>query len=489
MSGTVDRTMVDGVPVPTGHLIDGRRVAAGAPIPVHSPIDGELLGHVPDGGPAEVAAAIEAGRRAFPAWADLGPDGRCTVLHHFADAISDHAAALSAVETADNGALPMVAEHVFVPRSAQGIRSYADWACELNREVLAGPVVDNHIRYEPAGVAALIVPWNAPLMLGAGKVAAALAAGDTVVLKPPEWAPLSLSLLGEIAVDAGVPAGVFNIVHGYGETAGAALSAHPGVDRLSFTGSPEAARLITAASAPNLTPLSFELGGKSPFVVLDDADLDLAAGLAVAQFANAGQACVAGTRLLVHEAVAEEFMERVLAKLPTMKVGDPRTAGTMVGPLIHPDHAARVKGFVDRALANGARPLAGGGAHPQGPLYFEPTILTDVKPDAEIVQAEVFGPVLTFQTFGNDAELIELANATQYGLAASIFTADEPRALRLAAQTIAGTVWVNCFYERDLEAPFGGARTSGVGREGGRWSFDFFAEIKNVAVRRGSFSS
>jgi acyl-CoA reductase-like NAD-dependent aldehyde dehydrogenase len=354
-------------------------------------------------------------------------------------------------------------------------------------EVIDSEEVTNHVRYDASGVAGLITPWNAPLMLSTWKVGPALAAGNTVVLKPPEWAPLTCSLLGDLAAQAGVPAGVLNVVHGIGEEAGAALVAHEDVDRLSFTGSTDTGRLIGAAAGRNLVPVSFELGGKSPFVVFADADLEAAVRTLATQYLNAGQVCLAGTRVLVERSAAPRVLEAFRAAAQSLKVGDPRVPGTLVGPLIHPEHFERVAGFVERARAAGAKPLWGGGRHAAGDLYFEPTLFEGVSQSMEIVQREVFGPVLTWQTFDGEDEAVALANGTRYGLAAMLFSRDEARARRVADRLVAGTVWVNCFFIRDLAAPFGGARESGIGREGGRFSFDFFCDVKNVAIRKGSF--
>ena len=359
----------------------------------------------------------------------------------------------------------------------------------MDGEAIAGESVDNHVRYEPAGVAALITPWNAPLMLSTWKVGPALAAGNTVVLKPPEWAPLTCSMLADIAREAGLPAGVLNVVQGTGAGAGASLAAHPDVDRISFTGSPETARRIGRAAAASLTPVSFELGGKSPFIVFADADQDAAARTIAHQYINAGQVCLAGTRVLVESSVADALLGKVRAETAKLPVGDPRDLATRIGPLIHPRQHERVHGYVARATANGARSLFGGGPHPFGELYYQPTLLTSVAPADEIFQEEVFGPVLTWSVFEDEEEALALANATRYGLAAMVYTTDRAKAERVAAAIIAGTVWVNCFFVRDLAAPFGGAGISGIGREGGRWSFDFFCDVKNVAIRRGSFGS
>lgn len=482
------RTTIDGVSVPCDHLINGERVGGGELCAVLSPVDGSHLGDIPNGDTATVDAAVAAARHAFPAWAALGPDGRGDILDRFAQAILDRAHDLVMVDTADNGSVRAAMLHVGTGRSAQNIRYFADLARTLQHPPIEGPVADNSVRYDPSGVAALIVPWNAPLMLGTWKIGPALAAGCTVVVKPPEWAPFSLSLLGELATEAGLPPGVLNIVHGVGERTGATLVAHPDVDRISFTGSPDTARAIAMAAAPNLTPLSFELGGKSPFIVFDDADFEAAVRTAVAQFMNAGQVCLAGTRLLVQDTIADRFTDAVRNATSKLVVGDPRIEGTDIGPLIHPEHFERVAGFVERALADGAKPLIGGKPADLGGNWFEPTILTGVEQSSEIVQQEVFGPVLTLQTFHTEEDAVELANGTEYGLAATLFTGDEARAERVAAQIVAGTVWTNCFYVRDLAAPFGGSGKSGVGREGGAWSFDFFSDVKNVAVRRDSFT-
>jgi len=345
------------------------------------------------------------------------------------------------------------------------------------------------VRYDPAGVAALITPWNAPLMLTTWKVGPALAAGNTVVIKPPEWAPLTCSLLAEIADKAGLPPGVLNVVQGIGEIAGEALVNHPDLARISFTGSVPTAKIIGQAAARSVTPISAELGGKSPFIVCADANLDAAAQTVAGQYINAGQVCLAGTRILVEAKIEQEFLAKVRAAVAHMTVGDPRAATTRVGPLIHPEHFARVSGFVDRAKASGAELLWGGSQSDAGALYFQPTMFAGVAPDAEISQQEVFGPVLTWQTFTDDEEAIAVANGTQFGLAGTLFCGNEARAMRIASQVVAGTLWVNCFFVRDLAAPFGGSRVSGIGREGGTWSFDFYSDIKNIAVRKGSFTA
>jgi aminomuconate-semialdehyde/2-hydroxymuconate-6-semialdehyde dehydrogenase len=482
---------VEGVSVPLDHYIDGRRVSSEQRFEVRSPIDwdGWELGRVAAGGPAEVDLAVAAARRAFPAWAALGPAGRLEVLTRLADAIDAAVPDLAKVECVDNGSLYEAMHLRVLPRAANNIRFFAQYAVdrlgEPTRTLHGGE--RNRVRYDPCGVVAVSTPWNAPFMLATWRVGPALAAGNTVVLKPPEWAPLTCSLLGDLAEQAGVPPGVLNIVHGTGAGAGAPLTGHPDVDRVAFTGSPATARTVYRDAGAQLTPVSFELGGKSPFIVFDDADLDAAAATAAYQYDNSGQVCLAGTRLLVQRSILDEFVEGFTARVSEIAVGDPRDPATTYGPLIHPVALERVTGHVERALAAGAR-LAFGGRS-LGGLYYAPTLFTDIPSEAEILTHEVFGPVLTLQAFEDEAEAIELANGTDYGLAATIYTGSEARSERVSAAVVAGTVWVNCFYIRDLETPFGGSHDSGIGREGGRHSFDFYCDVKTVVERTSSFSA
>lgn len=486
MSGSMAR--VAGVEVSLDHWIDGKRVASKQKFADFSPIDGSHLGDLSAGGKAEADAAVAAARKAFPAWAALGPKGRLPILKKFAEGIKARVNELAAVETMDNGSLLMGNVHRVVPRAAQNIEFFADWAMTLDGHSIDSSEVVNHVKYDPSGVAVLITPWNAPLMLTTWKVGPALAAGNTVVVKPPEWAPLTCSLMADIAHEAGLPAGVLNVVQGIGEEAGNALVNHPDVDRISFTGSTDTAKIIGQAAARSITPMSAELGGKSPFIICADADLDAAAQTVAGQYMNAGQVCLAGTRIMVEKKIEGEFLEKVRVAASHMVVGDPRDKDTRVGPLIHKDHFARVAGFVERAKADGAVPLWGGNRANFGELYFEPTLFANITPELEIAQREVFGPVLTWQSFSSDDEVVELANKTRYGLAGTLFSRNEKRAMDIASRVTAGTVWVNCFFVRDLAAPFGGAKDSGLGREGGTWSFDFYTDIKNISVRKGSFA-
>ena len=471
---------VEGVEVDTRHWINGERVASSTTFTDVSPIDETDLGEIAAGGEDEVDLAVRAARAAFPAWAALPVAERSAILRRLADGIDARAEDLSRVETRDNGSLLRSHRRGVMPRVGMNFRYFADWAEQLHHEDREIRGHRERITFDPAGVVAIITPWNAPLMLATWRIGPALAAGNTVVVKPPEWAPLTASLLADIAHQAGLPPGVFNVVQGTGAGAGAPLTRHPGINRLSFTGSVPTAGTIAAAAAPNIVPLSFELGGKSPLLVFDDCDLDLAVDLAVEQFDNAGQVCLGAFRLLVHERIADEFLERVVDRASTLVQGDPRDEATNVSALVSRAHFDRVSGFVERALADGAKPVLGGGPNEElGGLYFSPTILTGAEPGSEILTEEVFGPVLTVQTFASEEEGVAMANNTRFGLAATLVTGDPERAERVSSQLNAGTVWVNCFFVRDLGAPFGGNGKSGIGREGGDYSFDFYCDIKN----------
>lgn len=482
--------MVEGVRISTDHYIGGERVSSASTFEDISPIDESTLGHIAAGGSAEIGAAVVAAQQAFPAWAEFGPVRRGIYLRRFADIVESHVEELAAVETTDNGSLLEASRLRVMKRAASNIRFFADFAERLQGDTwnLAAANVQNTVLYQPAGVTAIVTPWNAPLMLATWRIGPALAAGNTVVVKPPEWAPLTNSLLADYAQQAGLPAGVFNIVQGSGNGAGAELVSHPGVRRIAFTGSPATGRVIGAAAAQNITPVSFELGGKSPFIVFDDADLENALATALDQYDNAGQVCLAGTRLLVQKSIAEQFLERMEAGARHIVQGDPRKPETQVGPLISRVHLERVKDFVQRAQEDGAKVVYGGRVSEDlGGLYFEPTLFIDMPQGSEILKREVFGPVLTFQTFETEEEAIAMGNDTDYGLAATVFTGNEQRAQRVSAALNAGTVWINCFFVRDLGAPFGGNKQSGIGREGGLWSFDFYCDVKTVCHRLRTF--
>ncbi len=473
--------------VHTEHFIGGEWVESTHRFAVHSPIDWQhVLATVARGDTEAVDRAVRAAAAAFPGWSRLRPEERATYLERLAQEIEADAERIALVECLDVGMLYRSMRERLVYRAAKNYRFYARVACEYGTPEWSADGIHTRVQLTPAGPAAIIIPWNAPFMLATWKTAAALAAGCTVVLKPPEWAPLSCGVLAELVQRAGFPPGVFNVVHGFGEEAGAALVAHPEIERISFTGSTETGRLIGRQAGEQLVPYTAELGGKSPFLVFADADLDAAARMAANQYDDAGQICFAGTRLLVAEEVAEDFLERFQRAVAAHVLGDPRDPATTIAPLIHPEHLARVEGFVERAKQDGTRVLWGGRrAHEVGELWYEPTLVLPRHNQQEIVQREVFGPVLTLQLFRSESEAIELANSTPYGLAAVLYTASRERAERLAREIRSGTVWINTWAARDLRAPFGGIGWSGLGREGGRWGIEFYSDIKAVQWREG----
>jgi acyl-CoA reductase-like NAD-dependent aldehyde dehydrogenase len=485
MSATALATAtVAGIEVPTDHYINGERVGSERTFPTISPIDESVLAEVARAGEAEVDRAVRAAHDAFPAWAALGAVGRAAHLHRLADLIDANVERLAAVECADMAMLLRSLRARVIARGALNYRNYADLAVAYEERDWHSKGTWNRVQRMPAGPAAVITPWNAPFMLSTWKTAPALAAGCTVVLKPAEWSPLSCSLLASLADEAGLPPGVFNVVQGIGDEAGAALVGHALIRRVSFTGSTETARSIGTAAAQNIVPFTAELGGKNPFIVFADADLDAAAAKAAGQYDDAGQVCLSGTRLLVEESVLPAFLEKFHAATDAHVLGDPRDDATTVSPMIHPDHLARVEGFVERAREAGQRIVRGG--RRAGGLFYEPTLVEPTGNDAEIVQNEVFGPVLTYQTFRDEAEAVALANSTRYGLAAIIYTSSMGRADRVGRAVRSGVVWVNTFLVRDLTAPFGGMGASGIGREGGDYALDFYSDLKTLQILDGS---
>ncbi len=373
-----------------------------------------------------------------------------------------------------------------IARGARNFRAYAELAAAHEERTWSSNGTANRVLRRPAGPAVVITPWNAPFMLATWKIAPALAAGCTVVLKPAEWSPLSASLLADLADEAELPPGVVNVVQGIGEEAGAALVSDPRARRISLTGSPETGRLIAEAAARNLVPFTAELGGKGPLVVFADADLEAAARTAAGQYDDAGQVCLAGTRLLVEETVADEFLELFGRFADEHVLGDPRDDRTTVSPLIHREHLERVEGFVERAREAGDEIVRGGRRSELGGLFYEPTLVLPRSNESEIVQREVFGPVLTFQRFGDEEAAVALANSTRYGLSGIVFTTDGARAERVGRALRAGTVWVNTFLVRDLTAPFGGVGISGLGREGGDYALDFYSDLETLQIKEGS---
>ena len=488
MTTAVDehRVDVEGVAVSTDHFIGGERVSSPERFEDISPIDEQVIAHIARGGEREADLALRAADAAFPAWAALGPAGRAPIMHRLADLIDAHVEPLAAVECRDMAMLLRSLRARVIHRGARNFRAYADLAMAYEERDWRSNGTWNRIQRMPAGPAVVITPWNAPFMLSTWKIAPALAAGCTVVLKPAEWSPLSCSYLADLATEAGFPPGVLNVIHGIGEEAGAAAVAHPLARRVALTGSVDAARHIGQATARNVVPFTAELGGKNPLVVFADADLEAAARKAAGQYDDAGQVCLSGTRILVEASVAGEFLERFDRAADEHVLGDPRDDATTVTPLIHRDHFATVDGFVQRARQNGDEILRGGGPSELGGLFYAPTLIRPRSNESEVVQNEVFGPVLCLQTFAGEAEAIELANSTAYGLSAIIYTSSMGRAERVGRAVRAGVTWVNTFLVRDLTAPFGGMGVSGIGREGGEYALDFYSDLKTLQILEGT---
>jgi betaine-aldehyde dehydrogenase/5-carboxymethyl-2-hydroxymuconic-semialdehyde dehydrogenase len=469
------------------HFIGGKRVSSDRTFEVRSPLDWDwLLAGFARGDPLTADRAVTAAVDAYPDWASRQTRERADVLHRLADLIDESISSIALVECVDMAMLLESLEARVIHRGAENFRNYADLAADHANRRWSSKGTDNEVLRMAAGPAVIITPWNAPWLLATWKIAPALAAGNTVILKPAEWAPMSASLLADLAEEAGVPPGVLNVVHGIGEEIGAALVADRRVRRISFTGSPETARHIGVSAARNIVPFTAELGGKGPFIVFADADLDAAARKAAGQYDDSGQTCLAGTRLIVEKTVEQEFLELFDRHTDAHVLGDSRDPRTTISPLIHPDHLARVEGFVERSRRHGDTILRGGERWRQDGLWYEPTLIRPRDNDSEIVQREVFGPVLTFQTFEGEEEAIDLANSTAYGLSGIVYTGSEERADRVGRGIRAGTIWVNTFLVRDLTAPFGGCGISGIGREGGDYALDFHSDLKTVQISQGT---
>ena len=477
------------------HYIDGAFVpsVSGETFESLNPASNEVVALAAAGDARDIDAAVTAARRAFDdpgrPWRRLPARERATVLRAIAEGIRTHAEEFIMREVADIG-MPISQMKGLAARAAQNFEYYAGVVTELHgRSFQVGEEFLNYTIRKPVGVAGLIMPWNAPLMLSTWRIAPALAAGNTVVLKPAEWSPLTATLLASVLEEAGVPPGVFNVVHGFGETAGAALSTHPGIDLICFTGETTTGQTIIAAGAPTLKRSSVELGGKSPVVVFDDADPAMCVDAALAQiFTMNGQRCTAGSRLLVQAGLYEEIVTAVAERARNIRVGDPTDPRTELGPLIRPEHYERVTSYIASARTEGARVLAGG-ERPAGLAegnFLQATVIADVNEDMTVFQEEIFGPVLVAMPFTDEADAVRLANATQYGLAAYVWTNDIRRAHRVAHAIDTGMCWINSQNVRDLRTPFGGVKASGIGREGGDYAFDFYCETEIVHVALGS---
>ncbi len=471
-----------------GHFHNGAAQAGTGPaFEVTEPASGKPLGTVHDATEAELNAAVDAAHNAFPAWAATSGEQRREMLHRIADAIEARAEEIAAVECLDAGQCWRFMSKAAL-RGAENFRFFADRA-PAAADGLSLPT-SSHLNVtmrQPIGPVAVITPWNTPFMLSTWKIAPALAAGCTVVHKPAEWSPYSARLLVEIAHEAGLPAGVFNSINGLGETTGRRLTEHPAIKAIAFVGESRTGSAIMRQGAETLKRVHFELGGKNPVIVFDDADLDRAVDAVLFMiYSLNGQRCTSSSRLLVQRGIQETFIERLVERIGRLKVGDPFDPATEVGPLIHQRHLDKVTSYVDIARADGAT-VAAGGARVEGDGYFfRPTLFTDARQDMRIAREEIFGPVLTAIIFDEEAEAIAIANDVDYGLAGYVWTRDLERALRVSQALEAGMVWVNSENVRHLPTPFGGTKGSGIGRDGGDWSFDFLMETKNIALATGS---
>ncbi|WP_329142592.1 aldehyde dehydrogenase [Streptomyces sp. NBC_01456] len=470
-----------------GHVIDGKEVAAASDATFNTvdPYTRQAWAEIALGDSSDADRAVAAARRAFDSgpWPRMGAAERGRILHRLADLIEAHADDLGLADTRDMGKPIAQSRGNDVPRTAANFRFFADHARLSTSEAYSMDTGHHaYARFDPAGVVAAIAPWNFPMMLESWKIAPALAWGNTVVLKPAEDTPVSATLMARLALEAGMPPGVFNVVHGYGpDSAGQALTENAAVDRITFTGESGTGRIIAEAGARNLTPVSLELGGKGANLVFADADLNNAVEWSIrAVFTNSGQVCLAGSRLYVQREIYDEFLTRFIAAADAMVIGDPMDETTQIGPLASAEHHAKVTGYVDTVAEQGGTLRAGG--RDDG-WTVRPTVITGMGQNARHTREEIFGPVVVVIPFTTEAEVVDLANDTLYGLNAMLFTENLHRAHRVSAALRAGTVWVNCFFVRDLRAPFGGVGDSGIGRGGGTFSREFFTEPKAVVMQ------
>jgi phenylacetaldehyde dehydrogenase len=477
-----------------GLLVGGEECEArdGGRFDVVNPATGEVLTTAPAAGAADVDEAVRAARAAFPAWRDLAPSQRAELLWNLGTRISELTDELAQLEALDNGKPVSEAVVVDVPLCADLFRYYAGWTTKIEGQV-GTPSFGNfhtYMRREPLGVVGAIIPWNFPLLMCGYKLGPSLAAGNTVVLKPAEQTPLTALRLAELVTEVGFPPGVVNIVTGFGEPAGAALAAHPDVDKITFTGEHTTGQKIVEASKGNLKKVSLELGGKSPSLVFDDADLEGAlAGTHGAIFWNQGQCCIAGARVFVHERIKDEFVERLADRARSIRLGSGLEPETEMGPLVSAEQLSRVTGYIAAGVDEGARIVSGGeaasGEGLAGGYFVRPTVFTDVEPSMQIMREEIFGPVGMVGSFASEEEAVAYANDTAFGLAAGIWTTDVKRAHRVAAGVHAGTVWVNTYGMFDAAIPYGGFKLSGYGKELGREALDQYLQTKTVWVDLG----
>jgi phenylacetaldehyde dehydrogenase len=476
---------------PRKMLINGQWVnsISGKTFPTYNPATGEVLANVAEGDREDIEQAVKAARKAFDhgPWRKLTASERGRLIWKLADLLEAHTEEFAYLESLDNGKPLAVAKAADVPLAVDLFRYMAGWATKIEGNTIPISAGNQFFAYtlrEPVGVVGQIIPWNFPLLMAAWKLGPALTCGCTVVLKPAEQTPLSALRLGELIMEAGFPEGVVNIVPGYGETAGAALAAHPDVDKVAFTGSTEVGKLIVHAAAGNLKKVTLELGGKSPNVVFKDADLDSAiSGAASAIFFNHGQCCCAGSRLYIEKPVYDRVVEGVAERAKKIRVGSGLDPKTQMGPLVSEEQLSRVCGYLEAGFSEGAKALAGGHKKDEKGYFVEPTVLVDTREDMKVVREEIFGPVVTAMPFDDPEEILPRANNSEYGLAAAVWTKDISKAHRMAAYLRAGTVWINCYNVFDAAMPFGGYKQSGWGREMGHDVLNNYTQTKAVCTK------
>ncbi len=473
------------------HLINGKAASSRDYFETINPATQEVLAEVASGGEVEVTAAVSAAKAAFPKWAGLPATERARLVRKLGELIAQHVPEIAHTETMDCGQTISQTGKQLVPRAADNFSYFAEMCTRVDGHTYPTPTHLNYTLFHPVGVCALISPWNVPFMTATWKVAPCIAFGNTAVLKMSELSPLSAARLGELAMEAGIPAGVLNVVHGYGKEAGEPLCKHRDIRAISFTGSTATGNRIVQTAG--LKKFSMELGGKSPFVIFEDADLDRALDAAVFMiFSNNGERCTAGSRILVQKSIYADFAAKFAARAQRITVGDPLDENTVIGPMISQGHLAKVRGYIELGSKEGASLLCGGLGAPNLPAHVAkgnfvlPTVFADVDNRMRIAQEEIFGPVACLIPFDDEADAIAKSNDIDYGLSSYVFTENLGRAHRVAAGIEAGMCFVNSQNVRDLRQPFGGTKASGTGREGGTWSYEVFLEPKNVAVSLGS---